>query len=245
MNSIGYRVKLNDYLDTDTDYRQFLEEYFKLFNIMEVKLNKHLINHESADYYIKYLLDMYKDRVSFHFNKSLLDTGMNDIERMIINYLYKKDYKVNCITHLNDNFNSIKLIKEEFNENTLLTLENPEIDGDILSYLEGVSEIVHKLEEDNSKVNLCIDWGHILLNNRDVALVYNKLRREDLLRYIIEYHIHNIKNNKDHQSILDGEIDCNTIYRLIKNNGSRIILECEVNNINKDGLENIKLLTKK
>lgn len=248
MNNIGYRVKLNEYLGTDDTYKNFLNEYFQLFSIMEVKLNNYLINHNNADNYIKYLLDVYQSRVSFHFNKNILDVGLNSVEKEIINYLLAKQYSINCITHLNPHQNNsdvIRLINEEFNNNAVLTLENPEIKGDIFPYLESIAELFHKLDESNSTVGLCIDWGHILLHNTNVNSIFNKMKKEDLLRYIVEYHIHNIKNNHDHQTICDGEVDCGEIYDLIKSSNSRIILECEVNNMQDDGLKNIKLLTKK
>lgn len=253
MNNIGYRVKLNDYLDTKTHYKSFLEEYFELFNAIEVKINKYLINCNDFDNYIKYLLDTYREKVSFHFNKSLLNVGLNEKEKMIIDYLTAQKYSISCISHLSpnimdiDDIESIEQLSYKFNKNTILTLENPETKEDILTYLENISEVFHKLEEENIKLNLCIDWGHILINNRDIDLVFNKIRKEDLLKYVSEYHIHNIKDGCDHQPIYNGEIDCNEIYKLISkhNDKARIILECEVNKMQQDGLDNIKLLTKK
>ena len=145
--------------------------------------------------------------------------------------------------------NDIRLISDinnQFNENTLLTMENPETNEDIIAYIENLSEVFHKLDESNNKVKLCIDWGHILTSSKDISMIFNKIKKEDLLKYINEYHIHNIKDGKDHQPLYSGDVDCNDIYKLITkhNNDSKIILECEVNNMSKDGLDNIKLLTK-
>ena len=50
MTEIGFRVKLNEYLDSKEKLKEFLDLYFEKFNTMEIKVTPYLVNHILFEY---------------------------------------------------------------------------------------------------------------------------------------------------------------------------------------------------
>lgn len=131
-----------------------------------------------------------------------------------------------------------------FYKSNSIVFENPKLDVDSLDYFENVSNIFHTLEQKGISPKMCIDWGHLLINNQNIESLINKIINEDLKKYIVEHHIHDVRNGIDHQPLCDGYINYKPIYSFIENmeNEQRIILECNVNEISKDGVDNVRAL---
>lgn len=248
MNKIGYRVKLNDYLSTINNLSSFLTEYFNLFDVCEVKINRKLLSSNYSYEAINELFSRYQNRFSFHFNKNLIneEVSLNSIEKYILSESKKYPCKIKCITHFHEEMDEeylkkIIFYKSLFNGNSSLVLENPSINGDIKSYLMCISEILHKLSEYKIDSGICLDLGHLFFYNRDYDSIISIIEKENLLQFIKEYHLHNVIGENDHQSLFKGEIDYKyLISNLVSKSAADIIMECEVIDMKDDGLENIK-----
>lgn len=256
MNQIGYRVKLNDYLDSEITLLKFLDDYFSLFDICEIKVNKCLEQSTVFAKNLPYIISRYGDKLSFHLNKNLIthNLQLSRLELMILSIVKSNDLfnNINFITHFNDSFdnnvlkNIVKHMKY-FNNGAKLLLENAESNVYNITLLEQMLKIYNSANEVCRDVGLCIDFGHLFINGYNLNEVLNYFYSNNLFDNIAEYHFHNVKKNVAHQNIQDGIIDYKDVMGVInvKSANSRIIMEHEVRNMFTDGVNNVLYLKKK
>lgn len=252
MNSVGYRVKLNDYLSSAETLINFFDEYFSLFDICEIKVNKCLEQSEVFAKYLPYIIKEYGNKLSFHINKSLIikNQGLGNMENVILSAVKKNCLsKTYFITHLDSNFKSLYINQvaeycDLFGENIMLLLENAETDTSNIILLEQITEIINELNEKKKKVGLCLDVGHLFVNKYNLKDFNEFFYQNDLSKIIYEYHIHNVKKGVAHQKLQHGIIEYKDVIKIIrsKNSFARFILEHEVEDMHKDGMENVLYL---
>lgn len=252
MNNIGYRVKLNDYLESSDKLINFFDEYFSLFDICEIKVNKCLEQSEIFAKYLPYIIKQYGNKLSFHINKNLIvkNQELSNMENIILSAIKRNGLnRTYFITHLNGNIESsyIKQIARYsnlFGENVMLLLENAETNISNIILLDQITELINDL---NEKVGLCLDVGHLFVNEYNLNNFNEYFYQNNLSKLIYEYHVHNVKNGVAHQKLHNGIIEYEDIIKIIglKNYFARIILEHEVEDMHKDGMENVLYLKRK
>lgn len=242
MNEIGFRVKLNDYLDSKEQLKAFLDLYFEKFNTMEIKVTPYLVNHILFEYLL-YLLE--NKNVSYHINKNYLKTPTKEDEKFLSTLNGVKNIKI--ITHIPNSISLQDLKKLEKKDSFEFLLENPShIENE--EYIKYIIKYYNLLKEFKN-INGCLDLGHLLYKeNTDKQNDYlEQLKKEIDFSIFKEYHIHDF-NEKDHQKIGIGLLDIKRIYNnieeyLIEN---RIILETNVdNNDLSDGITQIDRILKR
>ena len=255
MNSVGYRVKLNDYLGSAETLMNFFDEYFSLFDICEIKVNKCL---EHSEIFVKCLpniIKAYGDKLSFHINKNLIikNQELSNMEHIILSAVEKNCLdKTYFITHLDSNLgssyiNQIVRCCNLFRENITLLLENAETNVSNIILLEQITELINELNKKEKKVGLCLDIGHLFVNEYNLKDFNEYFYQNNLSDLIYEYHIHNVKNGVAHQKLQNGIIEYEDVIKIIKSDNyfARIILEHEVEDMYKDGKENVLYLKRK
>lgn len=227
MNEIGFRVKLNEYLDSKEKLKEFLDLYFEKFNTMEIKVTPYLVNHILFEYLL-YLLE--NKNVSYHINKHYLKTPTKEDEKFLSTLNGVKNIKI--ITHIPNSISLYDLKKLEQKDSFEFLLENP-------SYIENEDYLkyiikYYSLLKEFKNINGCLDLGHLLYKeNIDKQKDYlEQLKKETDFSIFKEFHIHDYNNKKDHQKIGDGLLDIKRIYNIIEEYliENRIILETNVDN---------------
>lgn len=239
--NIGFRVKLNDYIDDRTKLQCFLNLYFSKFNIMEVKVNDYLTKNRNLEYFLSEIADK---SVSFHLSKNFINK-VEKSDEIILSYINNMDSFL--ITHVPEiiDENNFDISIEKIANNTLL-FENPKdfING---NYIEYLIYFYNKLLSYN-KCNICLDLGHLYFNE----LMYNNYNNIDVLLNniskdrVLEYHLHDYNLVKDHLPIGMGLLQFNQLDVCVHDE-KRIILETDVSKCDlSDGVEQVKrILTRR
>ena len=227
MTEIGFRVKLNEYLDSKEKLKEFLDLYFEKFNTMEIKVTPYLVNHILFEYLL-YLIE--NKNVSYHINKNYLKSPTKEDEIFLSTLKGVKNIKI--ITHIPNTISLQELKRLEQKDNFQFLLENP-------SYIENEDYLkyiikYYSLLKEFKNINGCLDLGHLLYKeNIDKQNDYlEQLKKEIDFGIFKEFHIHDYNNKKDHQKIGDGILDINRLYNIIEEylTKNRIILETNVDN---------------
>lgn len=244
MNNIGFRVKLNDYINDKYKLEYFLDLYFSKYNIMEIKVNNSLINSANLDYLLSKLDN--KD-VSYHISKSFLKEPTEN-DRILIEALSGSE-RYCLITHIPDNIDSYRLdhINSNLPKNIKILCENPNYFESQI-YIDYIIDF-YKIIEKYDSIRGCLDLGHLFYNQLKTN---NKNYLERLLKYIKfncidEYHIHDFDINGDHKQIGKGLLDIEYINHKIGHllYDSRIILETNIDDEElEQGVKQIKRVLK-
>lgn len=261
MNMIGYRIKLNNYIENGTiDLNQFLDYYLRMFSIYEVKMNKKLLNSKQLLDILSLCIDKSGERVSFHLPKNMLDTNYifsEDYEQIMeIFKIIKFNNKIRLITHIPFDFevphfiDRLRKTSETIPKNTIVLLENPNGTFNSLENLEKIDDLFwkvnsHKLEN----IGFCLDFGHLFseLNKEGITnnIALEKLKKfRGLLNSIHEIHLHDYNDQTDHLQLGLGMINIKYVSNFINEFFSKapIILETDVSNPSVDGFEQVETL---
>lgn len=225
MSNIGFRVKFNEYIDSKEKAKEFIDLYFSKFNTMEVKVNEAFVNSSNFEYVLS-LLE--KRNISFHLSKDYINNPTR--EDIILIHTLIGTQNISAVTHMPENMSLRALEQISAKNNLNLLLENPTI---IKNY-EYLNYLIHfyQLLECYPRIGGCLDLGHLLFNEiiSNGNNYLDVLLKNINLSKILEYHIHDFTEQKDHQKLGDGLMDLENIITTLGDTflNSRIILESNV-----------------
>lgn len=244
MNNYGFRVKMNDYLESRELLNNFLQLYFSLFSIMEVKVDSFLVNNKNFDYL---LYCLYDKNVSYHISKNYVNYPTESDIKLINALSYNKE--IYLVTHIPEQLNLECLVKigNSLNSNVKLLFENPS-SFKLQSYLSYLISFYNSLGNLNN-MGCCLDFGHLLFNEykNGSGSYLDELLSKVNSENFFELHVHDFNFMTDHQKIGDGIMNLENIKKLIDIYfyNSRIILETNVDNVDlSDGVRQIKRILK-
>lgn len=256
-NSIGFRLKFDDMKPEDIE--KFLFNYLKIFNRFEIKVTKNLISSGGLEYVLSVSKKIADGKYSIHLLKDIL-TCKSSYEDTIQTISKMKNLestkKIMLITHLpfqitREQIECIFQISKILPQNCLLLLENMLINKNNYEYLRKIDKLCLVLDEKNIKnVGMCLDFGHMLfgfhkegIKEKNVFLFLKKM--PNINSKIYEIHIHDYLE-RDHMQLQKGRTNFTDVSKFIKSNNLNvpIIIETNVRDAKRDGIEQVKSLKK-
>ncbi len=240
IHKIGFSIKL----DMDKDAYWIIDDYFKWYEVCELKLKQVDLESEEFEKFYHYVSTRYPNKITFHLPSDLLQD--QDKYRCYLKMLFDKmkQFEGGFIVHVpvgkkNDQIGEAIIgLRRHVSPNSFILLEN---DNNLsANSLDVVFMMCRKYEN----VGVCFDAGHAMLAGEKEFEKYLKcITRKENQVYIKEVHVHNVINNIDHQPFANNcpafaikvisSLKCN--YRLI--------LEIKgVNPLTSEGLEQYKVL---
>lgn len=253
--NIGYRIKIDNFVENEEEIIKFLNYYNSLFNCSELKVTKKVLDSSILNSIIANYLNNQSYCNNFHIDKNYIyNYGSNMRENKLFSLLNGK--KTNIITHLNnykidnDLYQNLRYISSEIPKGNNLLLENPDMSNNLFEYLFACEELSKKMNlDDIDNIGFCLDYGHILQFLFNSGMTFNSyydylIKQRNYLERVKEFHLHDFKSGNDHQvfeSVNKNLIDFKKIY--LNNPSNTIILENNVSdNASEIGVKQIKMI---
>ncbi len=187
---VGYSIML----DMDEDAINIIKEYFELYDICEIKLEEEDVKSPLFSRFVEFVNTEYPNRVSYHLKNDLLDQFDNYgfYIKMISSKM--KSFNGYFIIHMPSNIislDNVERLKNMLPDGATLLFENPSnLTVDLFNNL---------MVESLRNYKNCFDIGHAMKNAKSTIELYEYVDNFIQLDNVIEMHIHNVINSKDHQ----------------------------------------------
>lgn len=256
MSNIGYRIKLDNFLESKEKIKEFLDYYYSLFDISELKMTGDIYRSNYFEYIIKKYISRHS-LANFHISKDFVYNFSKDsLENQLMDIT--KNNSVNLVTHLpSKKFDSefilnLKHISNTIPSKNMLLLENPSTDFDIFLFFEECNKLNKILfDSDIRNIGFCLDFGHLLqmLNEQDInfKIWYNYMTKcKQFYSSIKELHLHDFDGKNDHQVFDENSNNLEFLTMLCSILGKNIpiILETPIENVEETGVKQIKLISR-
>lgn len=235
----GYALKLV----VDENIRKEMNQYFSMYDIVEIKIKDKYLNDYIFVKEINKLIKKHSNKISLHLEADLIE---NFAQRSIyFNSVLKKIERVDfLVTHIKNNTNmmAINSICDLLPNNTTILLENESGDEKFVEKIKNLKSSLSTLNKD--KVKICFDLGHCKKESEMLKAIVND---KTILKDVVEIHIHsNVPNEHSKLKINDKLISEIVEFMNVCENLKRVIFEIKnIDVLEYEGIEQIKLIDEK